>query len=296
MEFIETCKILFSSLSARICRYLYLNVPNYEDYLILSNAPPDVIAEYEPSQCTIYIVSVHPVFLVILRSILNIVDLETTCVFKTSFVLSILTKNKPESFQFKYDLNTGLIKCFTYPDDEPILIKEPKEVTDEESDSLITDDDKINTDIFTLPILKDDSVAGTILNIPYVLLCLSDTLKSIEDKLESVLSDDVPSTEIKYVTSPDIKYLHANWYKLPYPIKDTNKHQAILLVDGLDSPSIKELIRKFYLKKPLFKDTSFKQYLFYISSDVVQAISLTLMDDIEVITMRPFNKTIILPQ
>lgn len=307
MDFITFTKLFLSSLSARACRYMYLNIPDFENQIILSNYPPDMIAEYKPQLCSIYIISPPEWYLNDLRVFLDIKNHDdVTLVFKTFFITKVLSNFDINNIKFQYNFNNGLITCTNKLNNENVIIKSTRNVEqniaeedDSEDEDKFTEDDKIDTNIFTLNILDRDDIAGSILNIPYVIECLSDMLSDMTSKLEMVLSDDTISNVVEHRETPEIEYVHANWYKnniRTIPIERlNNRERFMLLIDGLDNPSIKEFIKKMFVKNnKYFKEVLFKQFTFLIDEGILQSMSFTILDDMEIITMRPYSRLILI--
>ena len=307
MDFLPLTKLLLSSLSARACRYMYLNIPNYEDCIVLSNCSQDLISEYKPEFCSIYLISIPEEYLKELKVFLSVGDKDDEIlVFKSFFITNILSHYKLGEVKFVYDNKTGFIQCKNTSNDELIAVKAGKKEKEEDEDDEDKEDEdndsKMDTDIYKLGPLDLETVAGLIMNIPYVVECLHEMLDSIVTTIENITDDNIPSEELTYIEEPKIDYTHANWYKRfiekgfnTQKIEEVNgKSRFMLLVDGLDNPSIKEFVRKLFGKKPLFKNVIFKQFVYPEGDGILKSIALTEVDDIEIITSRPYSKTILI--
>lgn len=307
MEFTKLTKLIFSSISARSSRYAYFNLPEFEESIVLSNCAPDLIAEYRPEFCSIHIVSPGDEYMEKIKKMLHINDSTDPIVVKSFFITKVVSNYSLDSVEFIYNYDNGFITCRDLKNNKLIEVKNGKKKEEEETDDEEKDDSeveveedtayKMDTEIYKLRPLDIEVVAGSILNIPHVVNCLANMLDLITIKLNYVLDDQmkVHTEMLAYTEAPEIEYTHGNWYRRFVNIGKLNgKNVFMLLVDGLDNPSIKEFVKKLYGKKALFSNSSFEQYVFFKDDHTLQSVALTICDKMEIISMRPYAKAIIL--
>lgn len=247
--FQKQCKCFFSSVSARGCKYLYLNFPGYENILVLTNADPDMLTTYTlASMISIHLIIPKDDFLDTFRKLFTpgiasdqpyIIRSEMlTKAFKTYRVESVFTN--VDQFGTLFIMGGGNLISVDIPEpDEDDL---PDEFTEDDTTSslneferlLIDDgwDAQVKRSLFT-----KEHIAGAPLIDPFVLFemeriivqvlkdlthcetvdCIQNDQNVIPPELQG---EEIPTEEhqLKVVTFDQTDLVdqtrsHANWYR-----------------------------------------------------------------------------------
>lgn len=111
--FQKKCKLLFSSLSARQCKYAYINISGYSDKLVLSNGDVELLAGYPSSLLSLHIITPKDDFLRELKSYLKLDEQpdKTKVICIRVAVLCKACKDVPiEKCDVIVDKDTGVIE------------------------------------------------------------------------------------------------------------------------------------------------------------------------------------------
>lgn len=312
-QFQKQCKSYFSSISARGCKYLYLNFPGYENYLILSNADPDLLTTYTlASMISVHVIEPKDDFLETFRNLITpnikenvpyLIRVELiTKAFKDFRIETVFTNINPEGILFvmgggqfiQVDANDEEVDDYSEEDENsPIL---------DELDRLMIDDGwdaEVKRSLFT-----KKHIAGTPLTDPFVIMEMEKIIQQIFHDYHQCTDNVETSKIVKFdqIHLVDQVRTHANWYRtisftgdqLGLPVKFDYRPQKILLIDGLDLPCVAE-----FLKKKIIKDQfigEFNIYIYNSVGDTAKCLACYDALDVKIISTRPYLETTLIPR
>lgn len=321
-SFAKKAKLLLSSLSARGCQFIYLNIPGYPDKMILSNANPDFlmtkslhslisihavefkdswlqtfrelfIPEYSPAN--IYIFRCN----MILKALKNL-DAEITARLTRNGNIILKAGNEVVMEKIRNDVIEDLMEEMDGTEnceiDDTSTEDMPVENNSENSPADKENSDKKSENIIDYTRM-DNHISGRIIDFPYIGFILKQGMK--------IMAEFSGEQGAEYqqghlcVSEEDIlraENIHANWYRtLKYkPEMFTTESPgtfmdiSFLLMDGIDVPSIREFLKKQFSRK---KNTDNAYYEFHIFASGIRAVrtmSVYGCDSFIVRTMRPF--------
>lgn len=317
-KFQKQCRAYFSSLSARGCKYLYLNLPNYEDCLILSNADPDMLITYT----SLPMVSVHIIrpkdgFLTTFKQLFSLDQIESQCyIIRTEFITQVFKDNRIESVFAQIDpmtknlfvLSGGKEITIQFNDEDLVGADEEDFTVEESTNSTLSEleailvDDGWDSGLIKRSMLSLSNVAGAPLSDPFIIdeLCtiisgmITENSKLEKQELKSLISQqDFFKDKNKY---------SSNWYLSEVfngaHFKPDNqvvyRQQRLLLVDGLDMPSIKEFLCKQVVKNQFVG--MFNLYIYNATGDTVRCLACYDAPDVAIISTRPYMETVLVQE
>lgn len=307
-DFQKRCRLYFSSISSRACKYLYLNLPGRENALVLSNADPDSLLTLSSTFMTaIHYVLPKDDFMSMFKQYFFTDGSDNdTYIIKTDFITKSFKDYRVESVLSHIDPVTKDLKILgggseitvttDKEDDEDEIETERDWNIAGELDALLEDngwDTEVKRAVF-----KNTSTAGIPLSDPHVLNILDSIVESTINDAEKAKTTDV--IKFDHVSFINQMKVHANWYRSlsfcgnDFKLSDSGpfKEQRLLLIDGLDVPSVTEFLKKRYVKDEFVGD--FKLYI-YPCEDSVKSLSCYDSDDVTIYSTRPFNSTLLVP-
>lgn len=309
--FQKTTKLYFSSLSARGCTKLYINLPGREDELVLSNADPDLLATYSLRDLiAIHVIRPTPEYMQAFREIFfHGGDPYQPFLIKTEFITRSFKDYRIEDTISNLDKNNNLqilgggkqlivtsSDSSSDIEEESVEDGEQKEVDWDFKGELekLLEDDGWDTEV-KRAIFKDAATAGVPLSDPFII----DRLLHLIDEMESSLKmcQQQQDHGIIAITANELlqqSTVHANWYRTPpflasqlIPELDPKNcvKQTVLLIDGLSIPSIREFLKKY---KWVDGHDKFHLYIYLYTEKTIKTIAcFEAADGSRIITARP---------
>ena len=313
-DFQKKCKLFFSSLSARGCTKLYINLPDREDELILSNADPDALTTFSLQN----LIAIHRIrpgkeFMdEFKRLFLANCDLPCPYLIKTEFITKSFKdnrieeakselRNKGELFISSKEIKPNLVEV-SEPDAESELDDNEEsegEIDFREEVEKLLEDDGWDTAI-KRGIFRNASIAGIPIIDPYVISKLEDCLLEMEEAINMCEKSDIK--KISYTVKDLINQskFYANWYLSPffYPYQffpelnpDECLEQNVLMTDGLNCPCLSEFFKK---QKLVDDEEHFHLYIYPYMENAVKTIAHFNKDGVDILTARPFFYTVLI--
>ena len=285
--FHSECKQILSSISGRTCRYMYVNIPGFEDYLFITNGDLHILSSYRPYILAVHLVKPNELFL---EQLFKLIDnpKDDIYLYRTDFILKGL--QEAGEFNFKYNhLSDGTMTVTNLINNELVIVKPSTEEEYESSDESLEDDitsigedifdsvkendDKVSIDkrnakiksnSFVIDKLKLKEIAGSIIKHPYIKDQLLDISEQMYNDHQGIISNTISHVSFKYDPLNKINVVHRTWYEserfkatdFTPAISDTliniNHEQVLVLIKGLDAPSTNEYIAKM-IPKPKSK-------------------------------------------
>lgn len=314
-DFQKQCRSYFSSLSARGCKYVYLNIPGHENELVVTNADPDLFITYTSlAMISIHCIQPHDDFLVMFRDLFNLNQISNhSYIIKTEFITKAFKDFRIESVLAQIDpitknlyiLGGGkqLTISIERDDDDDDYSSEPSQstMTIDELDKVMQDDGwdcEIKRSLFTAT-----NIAGTLLKDPFVI----NELAVVLDQMAIDYKNCTEMPEGHYAQKFDQTLLtkqekfHSNWYRsqefsgdqFGLPEERKYQNQKLLLVDGLDLPSVREFIQKKYVKEQFVGD--FSLYIYKSNGDTVKCLACYHAPEVSITSTRPYMETVLMP-
>ena len=313
-DFQKQCKLFFSSLSARGCTKLYVNLPGREDELILTNADPDALTTFSLQN----LIAVHRIrpqkeFMdEFKRLFLANCDLPCPYLIKTEFITKSFKDNrveeaksyfnkKGELFISAKEIQADLIEV-TEPDAESDFDDDEEVETEpdfrEEVEKLL-DDDGWDT-VIRRGTFRNAHVSGIPIIDPYVISRLEDCLFEMEDAIKLCEAGDINKITYTVKDLIDQKKFYANWYLsplfspktlLPDLVSGEYLEQNVLMTDGLNCPSLSEFFKK---QKLVDDEEHFHLYIYPYLENSVKTIAHYCKDGVDILTARPFSYTVLI--
>lgn len=309
-KFQKQCQTYFSSVSARACKYLYLNLPGYEDCLVISNADPDMLMTYT----SLPMVSIHCIkpkddFLKTFKELFSLEAIQDQCylirtefitkAFKDSRIETVLTQIDPLTKNL-YILGGGQEITIQFnneddDDDEPGEDDTGKSLS--ELETLMVDDgwdSEIKRAMFTA-----SNIAGLPFKDPFIINELCSALEDLLDDIKKVESQSLKTISFDQIFLLENEKYYSNWYLSPMfngidlktdVSKAEYKPQRLLLVDGLDMPCAREFLKKQVLKDEFIG--TFRFYIYNATGDTVKCLACYDAPDVTIFSTRPYLETV----
>lgn len=294
------CKLLFSSLSARRCSYIYLNIPGYTDSIILSNADSAELSNYRPYTCAIHRIIPKDSFLEELRAFLKI-DTETPYIFRAEFLLRAFTTTAFEDITLLH--KDGLVSILDNSTNAVLIVKTRGKKDDEEpekdgaaepeeglEDTETDDGAVVDTEIFSIQPLSYPEICGVVFNVPYAMDCLLDILDTAARMFREIKEGTRQAITKQYTAFPERDFIHSIWFKSD-PLPDTG--QTLLFMDGYDNPSVVEFFPKVCSKKNGLEGSYFR-YVYHVTDTYMQSMATFEDETLFIHSFRPFANHLIL--
>lgn len=256
--FKDTARKYLSSLSARSCPYVYMNMPGMKNRLIVTNATPDMfIIRSSQSQIALHVVHPYEGWIDHFARLFQM-DEHTVYIFQAPLCMKLLQSLDTLKASLPISLDpSGNITTEVAVSASP----EPKEEaeTSEEIDFKDEVDRVLDTTTKEETISRDailmQQAVGIKLTDPHVLSTLEALILNMEDDYTYCTTNKIGVIQL------DLTRLHAdgikaryylNWYLTPY-FSGTSLHlstpfvykeQQLVLIDGRDIPCVGELLIK----------------------------------------------------
>lgn len=277
IEFEKDIKLYLSSLSARGSKYMYFNVGEKEDTIVLSNGNYELITAYIPVSLTFHVVTFKNGFYKKLIDILNIPK-DTPYILRVDLFLKAIRSFTIEELRCEYDsfLNMRLYSGDTLLE-EKIDNDSSSEDTSFEEKEEMDEEDKITT-------FSKEDICGMVINDLPVLIKLEEDIAYINSIDTSELDKMFFYTKER-IKDP-IEYFYLNWYRpcvVQLPDREEFSH---LLIDGIDTVSIKEFIKKYH------PNAIIDMHIWSKYGSSVKYMATYEDDDVLVKTVRPYREII----
>lgn len=280
-SFHKECKEILSSISGRTCRYMYLNIPGFEDYLILTNGDLDIISSYRPYTLAVHMVKPSSEFIEFLFKLIDNPK-NDIYLYRTDFILKGL--QEADEFNIKYNhLSDGTMTVTNLLTNELVIVKPVTEEEHAVKDESLEDDTDTSTDeytfdnvseensgkvtidkrlakvksnSFTIDQLRLKEIAGSIIKHPYIKDQLLDIVENLYKDFSDIRSNTISHITFDYDPITPINIVHNTWYEsnrfkavdftpsISNNLIDDNHEQVLVLIKGLDAPSTNEYIAK----------------------------------------------------
>ena len=312
-DFQKKCRLFFSSLSARGCTFLYVNLPGRKSEFVLSNANPDTLMTMSMTP----MVAIHHIcpseeFLTDFRNYF-LDGVEDPYLIRTEFITKSFKDFRVETVRSSIDENTGELRIvgggrLTVLDTNDA---DSGEADDEETESdwdfkdeleKLLDDDGHDTEV-KRAVFSGKAVAGVRLTDPFVIDVLeSMIINLVEDYRECVAKESTGGVVVfNHESLINQVKTHANWYRsLVFNGKDLDvdhdaeyANQRMLLIDGLDIPCLTEFLKKMYQKGNFVGN--FKMYIYAFSGNNARQLSSYEAEGISILSTRPYMSTLLVP-
>lgn len=296
----ETVRLYSSSLSARNAKYLYLNVTDDPYTFVMSNADYALLSAFIPHTLSLHLITLNPSeyeWFDQFKSILKITDNEPYLINLAS-LNRLLTKNKLEDLNFVR--NDSDIRIANVEEESAIPDMEEEEVDIDsidddapEKEKLV---DKAGIELKEEPAVitfTDKAIYGCKIEEFQVLR----TLKMLIDKVTKVTPEFLDTVPHKTINLSFDGYFHSNVFKLPVSKESFEELQkfideaglALLLIDGSDTVSMKEFIKK----AP--SDTSVSLTV-YLDGGNLKSLSCCSSSKFTIRSCRPHAGTVAVPR
>lgn len=160
-DFEKKCKLYFSSLTARQCKYAYLNVPGYSDKLVITNGEAELLTGYPSSLLSMHILTPKDGFLDTLKKYLKLDEQpdKSKIIGVRVSVLCRACKDVPiEACEVVVDKDTGVI---TIKSGEKFIVADKRDTASEdEADETEDDEEEEETKPTLAPNASDDEKAS----------------------------------------------------------------------------------------------------------------------------------------
>ena len=237
IEFEKEIKLYLSSLSARGSKYMYFNVGEPDNTIVLSNGNYDLLVAYVPVTLTFHLVTFKNDFYTRLLNVLRIPE-KVPYILRVDLFLKAIRQFTIEELHCEYD---SLMNMRLYSGDT--LLEE--KITEETSDGTSSDEDE-EDDFEEEKLITFDKadICGMVINDLPVLVKLQEDIAYINSlDIKELMNMSFYTKEI--IKDP-IEYFYSNWYRpCIIQLPDTEEF-CHLLIDGIDTVSLKEFIRKNY--------------------------------------------------
>lgn len=304
-EFVKQMKLYFSSLSARGAKYLFLNIPGFENKFILSNGDYEMITAYAPVILSFHIITFKDAsFYTQFLQFMNF-TLDCPYVIRISQILKALKDNKFEELDVVYDdhskMKIILIDKVIESDENSEDESESGESEESEEGSPAsseTEDEDLpfkDTSKYVVVTFASADVCGQPIDNLYAMSIMEDCLREIYQVPESVKSASVP--HYFYDLDIEIPYFHGNYFRfklnLPELFKSLTKEDLdfpanvhMVIIDGMDVPSVKEFVKKQPEAKTRF-------LVWSTNEKTIRHLALYEDPVIDILSVRPFHQMVI---
>lgn len=324
-DFQKQCKLYFSSLSARGNKFIYVNLPDMPNSIVVTNGDYEMLASYCPQTFSIHLIEPKNDFYKELISYLNI-DMKYPYIFRTDVLMKAFKDIALEDTICQRDMEGNI----SIRAGETVIVPDKQiESIEEDDDEEDPDDDKPDTDrpetlLDLMGRAKDDDVLKAMIPVTFaaseicgtpvrnefaLYLLLDEVLKLQQYSKEYFDRDDRSDTEGYVVINIDplnkLEYRYSNKFRtvLVNFGQLRNKHGSmlfdpdaylsipLLLGDGLDNPSIKEFTNSKNYKTI---DKHLDIYVWTNNAYTLKSVSI-YEDNISYIrSTRPFFETVVL--
>lgn len=330
-DFQKQCKLYFSSLSARGNKFIYVNLPDIKNSIVVTNGDYEMLASYCPTTFSIHLIEPKNDFYEQLLSYLNI-DRKYPYIFRTDTLMKAFKDVSLEDTVCQRDMEGNISirsgESIVVPDkaeeiseddgiedeDNPEEVKPDKDSPDTLINLMGDSKEDIKNDALLktmIPVtFKTSEICGTPVNNDFSLYLLLDEVVKLKrysreyfdrenrgDKEGYVVLNLDPLNKLEYRYSNKYSTALINFGQL------RNKHGEILfatdsylsipllLGDGLDNPSVKEFTNSKNYKTT---DKSLDIYVWTDNACTLKSVSI-YEDNISYIrSTRPFFETVVL--
>ena len=306
-DFIASLRLYFSSLTARGAKYLYINIGDLKNTFIISNGDYSLLTSYCPVMLSIHVLEFKNTDFY--DKFIDFLQLPTDkpYLIRTSQFLKALKSKKIEELCVVYD-NTNKMKIVDKNsgivfDDDDTYSSELNDTHDEDDEyfgyNFSSGFDEENpfkdSDIWVEETFETANICGQIVDNQFAIGILEDIVLDMKNNMTNLKEKDIPLVTIP-ITNP-VDYFTGNYFRLnlnfaDFQYKDGTHFYTdemldlfLVLVDGLDLPSVKEFLKKK-------KDSEVLLYDWGKDGGTVQHMAKYEDDEILVYSMRPFMEFI----
>lgn len=325
-DFQKQCKLYFSSLSARGNKFIYVNLPDVTNGIVVTNGDYEMLVSYCPQTFSVHLIEPKNDFYNQLITYLNI-DMKYPYIFRTDVLMKAFKDIALEDTVCQRDMEGNISiragETVIVPDKQNEF-SEDDDDNDEDPDNDKPDTDRPETLLDLMGRAKDDDVLKAMVPVTFtaseicgtpvrnefaLYLLLDEVLKLRQYSKEYFNRDDRSDTEGYVVINIDplnkLEYRYSNKFRtvLVNFGQLRNKHGSmlfnpdtylsipLLLGDGLDNPSIKEFINSKNYKTI---DKNLDIYVWTDNACTLKSVSI-YEDNISYIrSTRPFFETVVL--
>lgn len=296
LGFLKTLKLYFSSLTARGAKYLFLNVGNLENSIVITNGDYEMLTAYVPVSLTVHVVTFKdPEFYEELMKFLRF-ETKKPFVIRMNLFLKALKDADIDNMTVIYD-DDGHMKITAadqlISDDD--ILDDDSDMDDEEDDEYDPEENPfVDTSKWVTTTFDSLDICGQPVENFHALSVLESTIVNMLGYEVSVPKADRPYTEI---TIPrDFSYFNSNYFRIYIPLTEFRMPDGepfysedmwdfhIILIDGFDVPSMREFVKK--------RDTDVSLLLWANSGGTIQHMAKYDDAEISIRSMRPFAESL----
>jgi len=277
IEFEKEIKLYLSSLSARGSKYMYFNVGERENTLVLSNGNYELLVAYIPVTLTFHLVTFKNDFYTKLLNVLNIPK-NTPYILRVDLFLKAIRQFTIEELRCEYD---SFLNMRIYSGD---ILLEEKLNEDSSDENTSSEDIEEGYEEEKITTFAKEDICGMVIDDLPVLTKLKEDI----DYINSIDTNEL--SNMSFYTKERIKdpidYFYLNWFRpctIQLPGKEDIYH---LLIDGVDTVSLKEFIRKNY------PDTVIDMHIWSKYGSSVKYMATYEDENILVKTVRPYREIV----
>jgi hypothetical protein len=296
-DFVKTLKVYFSSLTARGAQYLYLNVAEDPNTMVISNGDYELLTSYVPVTLSIHAVRFKDSEFY--QKFLDFLGLSTSdpYVIRMPQFLKALRENDFTDLKVSYDTSRKM--RLVLKDTIVLADKESDDDDDDEEEEEVVDlEENPFADTSKIEVITFDSldVCGQPMNDHHALVILENTVDRIVK-----LGENFGDTEIPHVTKilerDEVNYFTSNYFRVhinltefkdgvgnPYYSEEIAKDLYVVLVDGMDVPSMKEFAKR--------RSGQICLHLWVKDGGTIQHMASYHDEELSIFSMRPFTEVL----
>ena len=296
LEFDKQLKLILSSLSRRLNKYIYFNFAELESSIVITNADYELLTTYAPVSLSIHLVTFKDKeYYNKIKSFFRIPDIPY--VVRAEIIGKALVHNTTDELKIVVDTN----------DNMKIVLKENEEITftstsdendefdfdqnDSVRNSILSEENDESEEEYKIPeTFSDKDICGTTITNTYAWKLLEELVFQLNDYSEEYFTKD------KRFILNNIKPDEVEWYtsnlfrpviipqEILYKKVDEIANCYLVCIDGQDVVSVKEFIKKV-------KGTC-NQYIWSNNGETIRCMAIYEDDIMVVKSTRPFYEII----
>ena len=296
LEFDKQLKLILSSLSRRLNKYIYFNFAELESSIVITNADYELLTTYAPVSLSIHLVTFKDKeYYNKIKSFFRIPDIPY--VVRAEIIGKALVHNTTDELKIVVDTN----------DNMKIVLKENEEITftstsdendefdfdqnDSARNSILSEENDEYEEEYKIPeTFSDKDICGTTITNTYAWKLLEELVFQLNDYSEEYFTKDK-----KFILN-NIKPDEVEWYtsnlfrpviipqEILYKKVDEISNCYLVCIDGQDVVSVKEFIKKV-------KGTC-NQYIWSNNGETIRCMAIYEDDIMVVKSTRPFYEII----
>lgn len=295
--FLKTLKLYFSSLTARGAKYLYLNVADDPNTMVVSNGDYELLTAYVPVTLSIHVITFKNTEF--FEEFLQFMNIPKGCpyIVRIPVVLAALKNNSKEEVHALKAEDGKLHLALRDQIVEDDLDDYDDELEDDEDDESPASEFDIFADKskYVVKTFDDAKVCGKPIDNFHARVILEETVAKMLEYRNTFGKTDCPCA-CKPVDRESITYFTSNYFRMEIPLSEFVTENGeryypedmydfhVILIDGLDVPSIKEFMKR--------KDGELTLLLWSKSGGAIQHMATYEDEDVSICSMRPFLEVI----